>query len=447
MSTPKHPDPQRKSLSAGGRSTGWSRRQFLNTATAAGAGALLAGGCTPGGRGGTGRYLSGQPIAAPRPGRVLGANDRIVLGIIGAGGMGRGHMNNFLKVGGTEWAAVCDVFEPNLNEGLKIAGEKAKGYRRHEELLDRHDIDAVLIASPEHWHHDHLIDAVRAGKDAYCEKPMCWSIQQGQEMIDAVRRTDRIVQIGMQRRSAAIIRDNIKKVFDEGTLGKVHLVRAEWYWNWKVDPNAQVDRSKLDWERFCGPAGRQEYHPLKFRYWRYYWPFSGGNETDQGTHLMDVVQWMMNADQPLSAVQWGAVYENHPTITPDTFCCTFEYPDFMCTWTLGYTTNTWRNGWSITFQGTAGALFLTEAGYRVFNQVNGWEKGWPKPKVEELPGSVTDTVPHIRNFLECVRSRKQPNAPVEIGHRAVRPLHLANAALKKGRRAHLGKDGVTITYS
>src|SRR5690606_6561345 len=114
-------------------------------------------------------------------------------------------------------------------------------------------------------------------------------------------KSDCIVQVGMQRRSTPIIRDEIKSIFDNGELGKIHLVRAEWYWNSGVnrDPNLS---GKLDWERFCGPAGRQEFKPIKFRHWRYYWPFSGGNETDQGTHLMDVVQWMMGVDKPKSAV-------------------------------------------------------------------------------------------------------------------------------------------------
>lgn len=409
---------------------GLSRRRFLHTAAAAGVVAV-----------GTSQTRAQDA----KPGRrILGANDKIVMAIIGAGGMGRGHMHTFKSVGGMEWAAVCDVYEPNLHEGLKIAGAQAKGYKESERVLERKDIDAVLIATPEHWHHDHLIAAVQAGKDAYSEKPMCHDIKEGQEMIAAVRKTDCIVQIGMQRRSSPVIRDEVKKVFEERKLGKIHVVRAEWYWNWKVDANTEAEKDKLDWKRFCGPAGEQEYSPVKYRYWRYYWPFSGGNETDQGTHLMDVVQWMMGVDKPKSAVQWGAVFENQPTETPDTFCCTFEYPEFMCTWTLSYTNNTWRNDWAIVFQGTRGSLFLTEDGFRVFDQVSKWEEGLPKPKIASMPGGVTSTTPHVKNFLDCVRSRQQPNATVETGHAAVRPLHLANAALKANRRMILEDDGVTM---
>ena len=147
----------------------------------------------------------------------------------------------------------------------------------------------MLIASPEHWHHDHLIDAVRAGKDAYCEKPMSWSIEQGVNMIKEVRKTDRIVQIGMQRRSSPLVHE-AKAIMDEGLIGEINIVRAEWYWNMNLnrDPNPP---GKVDWEAFQGPAPRKAFDPIRFRSWRYFWDFSGGNMTDQGTHLLDVIQW------------------------------------------------------------------------------------------------------------------------------------------------------------
>ena len=137
-------------------------------------------------------------VATSRTRSILGANERVVMGIIGSGGMGRGHMNRFKNLG-VEWGGVCDVYDVNLQKGMDIAGACGKSHTDHRHLLERKDIDAVLIASPEHWHHDHLIDTVRAGKDAYCEKPMSWSIQQGANMINETRKTDRVVQIGMQR--------------------------------------------------------------------------------------------------------------------------------------------------------------------------------------------------------------------------------------------------------
>jgi predicted dehydrogenase len=401
---------------------GVTRRNFLGTSAAVGLGVL----------------------AHPSFGaKVFGANDRVVMGIIGAGGMGRHHLGVF-KQQDVEWAAVCDVYGVNRDQGLENASVGAAGYTDHRKLLDRKDIDAVLIATPDHWHHDHLLDALKAGKDVYCEKPLSWSIEQGADMVDAVRKTDRIVQVGMQRRSSPIVQE-CKELVEQGKLGEIDLVRAEWYWNRTLNVKPVLE-SKLDWDRFSGPAGKQPFEPVRFRHWRYFWAFSGGNMTDQGTHLIDVIQWFTGATQPVAAVCYGAVYKLHPAETPDTFCAVFEYPKFTCTWTLTYT-NSYQNGWGIVFHGQKGTLELCETGYRFYEEPwaprGRWER--PEPTIEKLPGSVTSTVPHTKNFLECVRSRRQPNATIELGHQAVRTLHLANIAhLKKGR-AVLGEDGLTVT--
>jgi predicted dehydrogenase len=376
-------------------------------------------------------------------GKVFGANDRITMGIIGAGGMGRGHMENF-KDQGVEWAAVSDVYGIHLDAGLEIAGPEAKGYTDHRKLLERKDIDAVLIATPDHWHHDHLLDALRAGKDVYCEKPLSWSIEQGANMVAEVRKTDRIVQVGMQRRSSAMVQE-CKQIIDQGTLGEINLVRAEWYWNREVKVRP-VLTDRLDWGRFVGPARKQPFEPVRFRYWRYFWAFSGGNMTDQGTHLIDVIQWFTNATQPVAAQCYGQVYKLQPAETPDTFCAIFEFPRFTCTWTLTYT-NSFQNGWGLVFQGQKATLELCEAGYRLYQEPWAPSTRWiqPEPAIEKLPGGLTQTPPHIKNFLDCVRSRKQPNATIEIGHQAVRTLHLANIAHHKKARAVLGDDGLTVT--
>jgi predicted dehydrogenase len=400
---------------------GMTRRKFLGNTTAVGLGVLA------------------HPSFSAR---VFGANDRIVMGIIGAGGMGRGHMDNF-KEQGVEWAAVCDVYEVNRDAGLEIAGPPAQGYLDCRKLLERKDIDAVLIATPEHWHHDHLLETLRAGKDTYCEKPLSWSIEQGAEMVAEVRKTDRIVQVGMQRRSSPIVQE-CKQLIDDGALGEINLVRAEWYWDINLHLRS-VLQNKLDWDRFVGPARKQPFDPYRFRYWRYFWDFSGGNMTDQGTHLIDVIQWLTNTTQPVASQCYGQVYKLQPSETPDTFCAIFEYPRFTSTWTLTYT-NSFENGWGLVFQGQKGTLELCEAGYRLYQEPwvgNRWTR--PEPAKEKLPGGVTSTVPHIKNFLECVRSRQQPNATIELGHQAVRSLHLANFAFHKKTRAVLSEDGKTVS--
>jgi len=403
-------------------SNGMNRRKFLGRSAAVGLGALS------------------HPSFS---GKVFGANDRIVMGIIGAGGMGRGHMENF-KDQGVEWGAVSDAYGVNQDLGLEIAGPQARGYDDHRKLLERKDLDAVLIATPDHWHHDHLVDALHAGKDAYCEKPLSWSIAQGADMVKEVRKTDRIVQVGMQRRSSPMVRE-CKEHIDKGMLGEINLVRAEWYWNVSVKPKPVI-AEKLDWARFVGPAKQQPFEAVKFRYWRYFWDFSGGNMTDQGTHLIDVIQWFTDSPQPVAAHCYGQVYKLKPAETPDTFCAIFEYPRFTCTWTLTYT-NSFQNGWGIVFQGQKGTLELCEQGYRFYQEPWAPNTRWvrPDPTIEKLPGGLTQTPPHIKNFLECVRTRQQPKAPIELGHQAVRSLHLANIAHHKKTRAVLGEDGLTVT--
>jgi predicted dehydrogenase len=305
-----------------------------------------------------------------------------------------------------------------------------------------------VIATPEHWHHIHLVETVQARKDAYCEKPMSHSVEEGADMVAQVRKTDRIVQIGMQRRSSAAIQE-CKQLVDQGRVGPINLVRAEWNWAMQMRTKS-VLQDKLDWDRFLGPAPKQPFDAIRYRHWRYFWDFSGGNMTDQGTHLMDVVQWFTDNTQPQAAYCYGQVYKLQPSETPDTFCAVFEYPRFTCTWTLCYSSS-FQSGWGLVFLGQKGTLELTEQGYRVYDEP--WTGGgtayerWnpPHPAIERLPGGLTSTLPHIRNFLDCVKSRQQPNATVEIGHQAVRTLHLANIAGRNKARVELGKDGATVT--
>jgi len=260
-------------------------------------------------------------VAAPavfaRAATILGANENPVMAILGSGGRGRNVMRKHIDAG-ARFAAVCDVFAPNLAQGIRDAGaggSPPKGYGDYREVLDRKDIDAVLIGSPEHQHAPMLIDAVAAGKDAYCEKPMSHSIEEGVRMIEAVRATDRIVQIGMQRRSSPAVheaKEMVKK------CGKIYQVSAYWNWKWSRPLSNAPLGGELDWKRFLGPAPAREFEPQLFRYWRYFWDYSGGNCTDQGTHLMDVVQWFMGSGAPRAATCVGNVCSapRRPTSSP-----------------------------------------------------------------------------------------------------------------------------------
>jgi predicted dehydrogenase len=399
------------------RTQGWDRRQFLAAGAAAGVG------------------------LAARSAVAAGANDKLVFGIIGSGGRGRGVMKSFLGKPDVEFAAVCDVYEANRDQGLKVAGDKAKGYNDHRELLDRKDIDAVLIATPDHWHYQQLADAVAAGKDVYLEKPMSWSIEQGREMVRLVRKSKQVVQIGMQRRSSPGVIE-ARNLVKSGILGEVNFARAQWFWNMPEIPKDRPLKGELDWKRFRGPHTSVELDEpshARFFNWRYFWDFSGGNMTDQGTHLMDVIQWFLNDGKPpRSAVCLGDVYRLQPSETPDVFSATFEYPKFLATWTLAYT-NSYEDGWRVTLQGNKATMVLDSDGYTVYPDAGRGKPALPPNRMARL--NLTDTDAHVENFLQCVRTRQEPNAPVEVGHNAVTGPHLANIAMRKKAKATLADDG------
>ena len=378
--------------------------------------------------------LAAAPLFIPR--RVWGANDRLSYGLIGAGGRGRYLNRNFQKLGAA-CVAVSEVYEPNMQAALKDAPD-AKPHLDYHDLLAQSGIDAVVVATPDHQHAPCLLAALDAGKDVYLEKPMSHSLEQSRQMVEAVRKTKQIVQIGMQRRSAESI-IKAKQLVDSGILGKITLVKPMWNWNVAHELDNTPLPGQLDWKRFLGPARDRELQPMRFRAWRLFWDYSGGNMTDQGTHLMDVVQWFTNAGTAKSAVCYGQIAKTIGSEVPDVFCAVFEYAGLMATWTLNYT-NSYENDWSITFCGDQGTLVINNEGYRV------WKEPWPK---NQQPVQTFDApVPiesHIQNFLDCVKSRKEPNAPVEVGASAVSAPHLANVAFHHDRRMYLSADAAKAT--
>ena len=384
------------------------------------------------------QFLTSALAAAPMfiPRSAWGANDRLAFGLIGAGGRGRYLAGNFQKLG-AECVAIGEVYSLNTEAALKVAPQ-AKTYIDYHDLLQQKGIDAIVAATPDHQHFPALQAALNAHKDVYLEKPMSLSIAQSQEMIAAVRKTKQIVQIGMQRRSAPSVIKG-KQLIDSGILGKITMVKPMWNWNVAHELNNTPLPGKLDWKRFLGTARDRELQPMRFRNWRYFWDYSGGNMTDQGTHLMDVVQWYTNSGTPRSAVCYGQVAKMIGSEAPDVFCAVFEYPNLMATWTLNYT-NSYDNDWSIQFQGDQGTMIVNNVGLRV------WKEPWlknPEP-VEKLDAPVPIET-HIQNFLDCVKSRQQPNAPVEVGASAVAAPHLANVAFHENRRAFLSADGTKIS--
>lgn len=371
------------------------------------------------------------------PASARGANDRVQFALIGAGGRGRGVASRFIELG-APCTAVCDIYEPNLAKGVEMAGDGTATYGDFRRVLDRNDVDAVLIATPDHWHVPMMLAAVSAGKDVYCEKPMTHSIAEGVRAIREVRATDRIVQIGMQRRSTPWIIE-AKKLVDDGIIGEIYMAKAQWNWVRSAPLNNSPLDADVDWDAFLGSAPKRPIEPQRFRSWRYFWDYSGGNMTDQGTHLMDVIQWFTNAGTPRSAVCQGRVFDMTGSEVPDAFAAAFEYSTMLATWTLNYN-NDYENGWTIRLEGNNGTLVLDGSGYRIYTEPWADNREPVKQYEDRMP-----TMPHVRNFVDCVKSRKEPNAPVEVGHSAVCGPHLANIAFHTRRTANLN-PGATAVY-
>jgi predicted dehydrogenase len=376
-----------------------------------------------------------SPLLVPAGAR--GANDKIAYGLIGTGNRGGG-LNKLFQKAGAQCAALCDIYAPYLEKERKLSPAGVKTFAHYEDLLALPGLDCVVIATPDHHHWPMLKAALAAGKDVYLEKPLSLNLEQSATMIAAVRKTDRIVQIGMQRRSMNFIRQ-AKQMIDDGVLGEISMVKAAWNWHFTEWLDNSPLTGELDWKRFLGSAADRPLEPRRFRWWRGFWDYSGGNMTDQGTHLMDVVQWMTNSGPPLSAICNGQITHAPGAEVPNVFSAVFEYPRFLATWTLNYRTTS-DFDWSIRFLGEKGSMLMDRRGLRLYSETDASEAPWTQTPsaepVKEIP--ETDAAEaHQVNFLECLRTRKEPNCPIETAAKAVTGPHMANLAFREGRKVKL----------
>ncbi|MDX2153532.1 MAG: Gfo/Idh/MocA family oxidoreductase [Bryobacteraceae bacterium] len=362
--------------------------------------------------------------------RVLGANDRIRLGAIGVGERGRLVMSHFQQVQGLEVAAVCDIYA-NMVDMAKQKAPAAQSFRDHRKLLEVKELDAVLIATPDHWHGQTTIDALNAGKDVYVEKPLTLTIEEGPQIVKAARVNNRICQVGMQQRSGP----HYIKARDEyiKRLGRVTLARTWWHGNGyhlrRAPASLQTKPSNLDWARFLGPLKWREYDPQQFFNWRAYLDFGGGQVTDLFTHWIDVVHMFLGQDIPTSAVAAGGVYHYKDGRTaPDTINVLLEYGDNF-TATFEATLAPGVQGAAVEICGTEGRLWIDRSRFEFTAAGRG-----AKPEVVTAPQGYDFTLDHVKNFLECCRTRKLPNGDVLIGHRSAQASHLGNIAYLQKRR-------------
>ncbi len=364
-------------------------------------------------------------------------SDQINLGVIGSGSRGTFVMTVFQKNPAVRVGAIADVYEPNLENALSVAakaGSKPKPYRNYRQLLADKDIQAVLIATPEHWHHRMVLDALAAGKDVYVEKPLCQTPEQGVELVAAEKKSKQIVQVGMQRRSYDLYLE-ARKLIAAGTLGSVHMARSWWLNNSLGSPRATKLDGPLDWEQWQGPAERRPFDADRFRRWRQYSDYAGGIVADQGAHVFDGLHLLLNASYPLAVnASGGKPHQAGGGDTPESVVVIAEYPeDFLGVFTINYAAMKYqsRNDQLNQLDGTQARMDVSREECRVYRQ---GQDDVPVTSLESARGFGYATDLHVENFLACVKSRQTPTAPMRLGFQAALVVQLANRSLKLGRR-------------
>jgi predicted dehydrogenase len=363
--------------------------------------------------------------------RVLGANDKVQLGVIGCGERGRYDMSQFQENAKVDVTAVCDVYGEQIDKARQKATH-ARNFTDHRKLLEMKEIDAVLVATPDHWHAPIAIDALNSGRDVYVEKPLTLKIEEGPPIVKAARVNERICQVGMQQRSGIHYLRAKREYFDSGRLGKITLARTWWHGNSyhlrKAPASLQQKPSNLDWARYLGPVKWRDYDPQQYWNFRAYLDFGGGQVTDLFTHWIDVVHMFMGQEIPKSAVAAGGVYNYKDGRTaPDTINVLLEYPtDFTATFEA--TLAPGIRGAAVEMCGTEGRLYIDREHYEFHPAA----KNGPPVIVQAEPHDMT--LDHVNNFLDCVRSRHLPNGDVLIGHRSAQASHLGNIAYVEKRR-------------
>lgn len=370
-------------------------------------------------------FLVAGGLTALASTRVLGANDTLRVGVIGAGG----RMNDLLgaadRVGNCQLVAACDVYAPRRDAMKERSKGTATAHTDYRELLEQ-KLDVVIIASPDHWHVRMAVDAVAAGKDVYLEKPVTHTIEEGATLTRAVRSSKQILQCGMQQRSWSHFRDAVDLI-QGGSLGRVPQVRTYWWQNYLAwREHKAVEVQALDWKQWLGNAPDQPFSEEKFYRWRWFWNFGGGAMTDLFTHWIDVVHWAMKSDQPSNAQMLADKSIFPQWDCPDTVQAAFRYPGFDVVYE-GMMASSIDDG-GLEFRGTDATLKINRSGFGVYHEgVSGREN-----PVVKADGFRDGTIDHMQNFFDCVRSRKEPNAPVETGVAAARAGQIANLAYHRG---------------
>jgi predicted dehydrogenase len=364
--------------------------------------------------------------------RIFGANERVRIAGLGVGGRATYLLGLITKTENTEIIAVCDIAETRRLAAKERFAPDGRDYLDYQDVLARNDIDAVVIGAPDHWHVPMTVDAVNAGKDVYVEKPISHTIEEGERVEKAVANSKQIVQVGYQQRSWPHFLQ-AREIVAGGGLGQISLVLTSWYQDYVVNMQTppRADSSKIDWRRFLGSAPNQPFDALRYVRWRWFWDFGGGHLTDLYSHYGDVVQWYLEQYAPLSAQAAGNRSALPQFECPDTINAVWNYPGYTVVYNGAL--NGSLEGGNIIFRGHRATMKLNRDGFAVYpeGKVQRELTHWPEPETA-LRSQADGTIAHIQNFLDCVRSRKVPNAPIRPAVAIARAAHLANAAWRKG---------------
>jgi len=359
------------------------------------------------------------------------------LGVIGTGGRGTFVMAAFARDPSVEIAGLCDVYEPNLEGAVATASangkRKPQTYRSYLDLLNSKDIDAVLIATPEHWHHRMVLDALKAGKDIYVEKPLCHTPEEGCELMAAEEASKQIVQCGMQRRSYDLFLHAKQLTGNQGELGKVRMVRSWWLNNYLGTAPATKLEGKLDWDQWQGPAPKRPFDPDRFRNWRFYSDYAGGIVADQGAHVFDGIHMLMGSGAPISVMASAGKPHRPGFDTPESVTVAARYPeDYLAVFTINYAAMKYKpqHDQLNQFDGDNARLDIGREDLALYPQSS--EKN-PSTTYKSAQGFGYATDLHVQNFLQCIQTRHKPSAPIALGFQATLAVQMANLSLKHGR--------------
>ncbi len=362
--------------------------------------------------------------------RVFGANDRIRIGLIGAGGRGSYVTTVASRLEGTTIAAVNDVNPSQIDKARSTFAKDAESVKDFNVLLAKTDIDAVIIGSPDHWHVPMVIAAVKAGKDVYCEKPLTKTVEEGERVIKAVADSNRIVQVGYQQRSTPHY-SVVKQLVAEGRLGTVNLAETYWYqdyvrseWTRVVPPS-----DGIDWKAWQGNAPNMDFDKVRLSRWRWFWEYGGGHLTDLFSHWVDSVHWIMDDDRLQETNATGSKMHFKHFDCPDTISLTSRYEKGHFVTYQGSLLSGREDG-GIVLRGSEGVLRLKRGGFEMYRN----DQPDSAPPVMTMRPNREGTIDHVQNWLDCIKSRKQPNSTVATAVVSANAAHSGNRSYREGRR-------------